>query len=180
MQIKLAAMLLAAVCAGVLPACSRQTAEEKGKELATEKIDMVKGIGEAMKEKGGQAAESLAHGAGTVVKGAGQGIDAAFQWETRSSSALQQAGLTVTRVQRASDGKVAIDIYLLASAPVDTTLLMIGSDAQRQELARHRIPLRLAAGEGRYETVELDPRTPLDKLSSLSFDLLPAAGASAH
>ena len=58
-----------------MTACSRQTAEEKGKAIATEKIDMVKGIGGALEEKGSGAAEAVASGVGNVVKGLGKGFE---------------------------------------------------------------------------------------------------------
>lgn len=49
-----------------LVACSKQTAEEKAKEMATEKVDMAKGIGDVLQEKGTAAAESVTSGMGKV------------------------------------------------------------------------------------------------------------------
>jgi hypothetical protein len=160
------ALLAMAVIA--LAGCSRQTAEEKGKALATEKIDMVKGVGDALQEKGSQAAESVAHGAGNVLQGAGRGIDKAKEWKFSSSEALTKAGLSISRVQNAADK--GVDAYLIAAGNTDGTLSMIARDVAKREVARVRIDLTMAANDARYETFALDSRTPVALISELSFD----------
>ena len=67
-------IMAVAVLLAALTGCSKQTAEEKGAALATEKIDLVKGVGSALEEKGAQAAESLTSGLGKVVQGVEKGI----------------------------------------------------------------------------------------------------------
>jgi hypothetical protein len=69
-------IMAVAVLLAALTGCSKQTAEEKGAALATEKIDLVKGVGSALEEKGAQAAESLTSGLGKVDQQALQQLHA--------------------------------------------------------------------------------------------------------
>ncbi len=170
-------LLLACLVAFVLPACSRQTAEEKGKEMATEKIDLVKGVGEALKEKGSQAAESVAHGTGGVLQGVGEGFGKAFEWKLTNAPGMEQAGLTVSRVGRkpTTDGKGnGISVYVVATRDAAGTLSMVAYDSGKRETARIRTELEIKADDGRYETLVLDERTPLNTIREVTFDFRPA------
>jgi hypothetical protein len=171
-------IVLPVALAVALSACSKQTAEEKGKELATEKIDLVKGVGEALKDKGGQAAESVAHGTGEVLQGMEKGFSNAFDWKLTNGPGMTAAGLAISRVQPASSSVGAgnkVDTYVTAARDSEGALLMIAYDARKREMARARINLKIAAGEGRYETFVLDERTPVKSIREVSFELLPAA-----
>ena len=173
-------LFLMLLVVGTLLGCSKQTAEEKGKELATEKIDLVKGVGEALKDKGGQAAESVAHGTGEVWQGMEKGFNNAFDWKLTNGPAMTAAGLAVSRVQQASastDAGNKVDAYLTAARDAEAVLTMVAYDARKREMARTRIKLKIGAGEGRYETFVLDERTPVKSIREVSFDLLPAASA---
>ena len=167
------ALLLAGA---LLLGCSRQTAEEKGKELATEKIDLVKGVGEALKEKGAQAAESLAQGTGSVLQGAGDGFEKAFEWKLTSGPGLEQAGLSVPRVSKpaspASD-RNAIDVYVVAQREAVGALSMIAYDIKHREIARTSKDLKTSANSGNYETVTFDERAPLGAIREVAFDFVP-------
>lgn len=165
------AVALACMSVLALIGCSRQTAEEKGKALATEKIDMVKGIGDALQEKGSQAAESVTHGAGTVFQGAGKGFDKAFEWKFSSTEALAKAGLSISRVQRHADS--GVDTYLIATDAAEGTLSMVAFDVAKREVARVRLDVKIDAMDARYETFPLDGRTPVAMISELSFDFRP-------
>lgn len=68
------AVLALSITLAAMTACSSQTAEEKGKELATSKIDVAKGIGDAMQEKGEAAGEAVTHGVGKIIKGFEKGV----------------------------------------------------------------------------------------------------------
>ncbi|MCE1241331.1 MAG: hypothetical protein LWW83_15555 [Azonexaceae bacterium] len=171
-------ILLAALIALNLPACSRQTAEEKGKEMATEKIDLIKGVGDAIKEKGGQAADSVAQGAGKVLQGADEGFGKAFEWQSSSSPSLDQAGLKVSRIDRATpgpDSEHSVNIYLVSNGPAAGKLTMIAYDSGKRELARTHADLKLASADGHYETLKLDERTPMKSIREVSFDFQPTA-----
>ena len=171
-------ILLACVACLAISACSRQTAEEKGKELATEKIDLVKGVGEALKDKGGQAAESVAQGTGQVFQGVGEGFGKAFEWKLTNAAGMEKAGLTVSRVDKGSpsDGrKNEVNVYLVAARDAAGTLSMVAYDSSKREMARTRTEMRIGAGEGRYETLVLDERTPVNSVREVTFDFQPSA-----
>lgn len=163
-------------------ACSRQTAEEKGKELVAEKAGMVKGIGDALQEKGAEAAQSVAHGAGNVLQGASTGLEDAFAWKVVSAESLGKNGLTVSRVQhgKATDKtSKTVDVYLVANAPAQGNLQMIVYDVAKREVGRAKVNLKMAANDGRYETFELDERADLSLVREVSFDLQPATSEPA-
>ena len=163
--------------------CSRQTAEEKGKELATSKIDLVKGVGEALKEKGSQAAESLAQGTGKVLQGAGDGFDNAFEWKLTNAPGMGGAGLSVPRVGKAasaaSEGN-AIDVYVVAQREAVGLLSMTAFDAKHREVARMSNELKIGANSSRYETLVLDARVPLNSIREVTFDFAPGVTQSLH
>lgn len=158
--------------------CSRQTAEEKGKALATEKIDMVKGIGEALKEKGGQAAESVAQGTGGVFQGVGEGFDKAFEWKLNNGTGMEKVGLTVTRIDKGSsvDGKQnGVNAYIVAKQDTAGMLSMIAYDSAKREMARASVTMQIRANQGRYESLVLDERTPVKSIREVTFDFEPGA-----
>lgn len=171
------AVMLACLCA-----CSRQTAEEKGKELATEKIDLVKGIGDALQDKGSAAAQSVAHGAGNVMQGASTGLEQALEWKLVNAESLAQNGLDVTRVQRglASErSSKTVDVYVVAKTAVEGTLTMSVYDVAQREIARSKADLKFGADDARYETLPLDARTDLALARQVKFEFKPKQTAPA-
>lgn len=159
-----------------LGGCSRQSAEEKGKEMATGKIDLVKGVGDALQEKGGKAAESVAQGTGAVLQGASKGFQKTFEWKLQAGEGMGRAGLNVSRVQQGGPGEAggkAVDAYLVANRDLAGDLSVIAYDALHREVARTRAEVRMKSGEGRYETLVLDARTPVEQIAELSFDFQP-------
>lgn len=100
--------ILACVLALQVAACSRQTAEEKGKEPATEKIDMAKGIGDVLQEKGTAAAESVTSGMGKVLHGlevyllSSQDVSGTLKIKVRNALD-QEIGRTKLPLKQASD-----------------------------------------------------------------------------
>jgi hypothetical protein len=166
------------ITALMLGACSQKTAEEKGKEMATEKIDLVKGIGDAVTSKGGQAAESLAQGAGVILQGAGKGLDKAMAWKISEGAGLRTAGLSVTRLQAGAPSEAAskaLDAYVVANKNVTGVMQLIAYDVNQRELARVRKELSIQAGDGRYEALPLDVRTDVNAIHSASVDFTPAS-----
>jgi hypothetical protein len=169
-----------AVCAcGLFLAtgCSRQTAEEKGKELATSKIDLVKGVGDAIKDKGGAAAESVAQGAGVLLQGAGKGLDKALEWKITLGPGMGSSGLTITRMHQAStpaDGSTkSVDAYVAAKQDAQGIMLVTAFDANQNELARVRTEIKISAQDARYETLKLDDRTDVGAIRSVTVDFTP-------
>lgn len=157
-------------------ACSQKTAEEKGKELATEKIDMAKGIGVALQEKGGAAAESVAGGVGNVFKGLEKGFVKAGK-KIVSDPSIESAGLQITRIQESlhgENGKMhGLDAYILSKAPAKGKLKVIVYDIQEKEIGRTSIEVDSQADEGKYYSIALDKKIDLNAISSVAFDYKP-------
>lgn len=181
-------VLAAGLCvlALLLSACSRQTAEEKAKEMATEKVDMAKGIGDVLQEKGTAAAESVTSGMGKVVKGIERGVEKSGRAAVVSDAA-KQAGLQVTKVQLANAQQSAasepasgqasdqganhgLDVYVLTSQDVKGALKVKVFNALDQEIGRVKLPLTQAADEGHYIRIPLDAQVDLQAISKVEVD----------
>lgn len=176
------------VLALYLAACSKQTAEEKAKEMATEKVDMAKGIGDVLQEKGTAAAESVTSGMGKVVKGIERGVEKSGR-VAMVSEVARQAGLQVTKVQLASaapgtqteaaSGTGAdpvpahgLDAYVLTSQDVKGFLKVKVFNALDQEIGRVKLPLAQGAEEGHYVRIPLDPQVDLHAISKVEVDFI--------
>jgi hypothetical protein len=169
---------LAATVTLTTAACSRKTAEEKGAEMAGEKIDMVKGIGGVLEEKGSAAAESLTTGMGSVVKGVGKGMEKSSRVIAVKPS-VEQAGLKITKLQDATPNAEStvhgLEAYIVANADAHGKLRVITYDLLDNEIGRARIDLERAADEGKYVSIPLDAQVKLTSIAKVEFDFLPDA-----
>ena len=183
-----------------LAGCSRQSAEEKAKEMATEKVDMAKGIGDALQDKGTVAAESVATGVGKVLKGVERGFERSGRSVVLSDGA-RQAGLQATKVQLVDGSSAAeaaepagsqagsqkatqtaaqtgsarthaIDVYVLTDKDASGTLKVKVFNALDQEIGRARQAFKQGADEGRYVRIALDPQVDLQAINRVEIDLV--------
>jgi hypothetical protein len=175
---RLLLITLAAAVTLTTAACSRKSAEEKGAELASEKIDMAKGIGGVLEEKGSAAAESLTTGMGNVVKGVGKGMEKSGRVIAAKPS-VEQAGLKVTKLQDATLNAEAtvhgLEAYIVANADAHGKLRVIAYDLLDNEIGRTRIDLVRTADEGKYVSIPLDAQVNLASIAKVEFDFLPDA-----
>lgn len=168
--------------------CSRQSAEEKAKEMATEKVDMAKGIGDVLQDKGTAAAESVTTGMGKVLKG----VERGFEKSGRSvvvSEGARQAGLQATKVQLVDGSAVveaepagssstgsasahAIEVYVLTDKDASGALKVKVFSALDQEIGRTRQAFKQGADEGRYVRIGLDPQLDLQAISRVELDFV--------
>lgn len=149
--------------------CSEQTAEEKGAAMATEKIDMVKGVGSALENKGAQAAESLTSGLGKVVQGVEKGIEKSGRTLVVEPS-VTQAGLQVTKVQNlttGADGNHGLEAYVVSNQTCEGTLLVKVFDAMDREIGRSRVALQRPADDAGYVALPLDAQVPLGAITKV-------------
>jgi hypothetical protein len=179
--LRTSALIAALFAFSALTACSRQTAEEKGKELATEKIDIAKGIGDAMQAKGEAAGDAVATGMGKVINGIEKGVNKSGRAIVTDAS-VDTAGLKITKLQdakRDEEGKgKALDVYILSSADVNGKLRVTVFDVMDKEIARTSVDLKKPADEGKYHKIALDEQLELNAISKVAFEfkpLLPAA-----
>lgn len=166
---------------GALTACSKQSAEEKGKELATDKIDTAKGIGVAMQEKGEAASEALTSGVGKVFRGIEKGVIKSGRTVAADAS-VDAAGLKITTVQNAAAGNEGtvhgLDAYILSTSETNGKLRVTVFDALDKEIARTSIDLKKSADEGKYHTIPLDAQLNLSAISKVAFEFKPLVPAA--
>jgi len=170
----------ACLLAALACACSPRSAEEKGAQMAGEKIDLVSGIGNALTDKGGRAAESLASGVGTVVKGVERGAMKVGR-KISADPSLAAAGLTVTKVQDASgnDAPHGLEAYLVAKSGAEGSLRMFAYDALGREIGRASVPVMLGGDDARYLGLPLDRQVDPHAVASVGFKFVPAAQVAA-
>jgi hypothetical protein len=165
-------------CLVVLAAagCSQKTAEEKGAAMATEKLDLAKGIGGAMEEKGAQAGEAVAAGVGTVFKGFEQGSNK-LRAGVVADDSLAKAGLKITRMQPSGaenyENVRALELYVIAEAPAKGKLRVLAMDVSGNEIGRSNVPLEREGDEAKYLKVEFDEQVKLDKLGKVMVSYKP-------
>jgi hypothetical protein len=161
---------------GALTACNSKTAEEKGAELATEKIDMAKGIGNALEKKGEAATEAVTTGLGTVVKGFEKGVSKSGR-TIAADDTVTKAGLKVTRVQDAPRGAEektqGLDLYIVSDADANGKLRVLMLDVLGNEVARSTIDLKRLADEAKYQRVPLDELVSMSAISKLVISFKP-------
>ncbi len=140
-----------------------QAAEEKGNLLTATKAKMVKGVGEALKHEGREAAEAVSEGTGEVVKALGAGFDKSLeQVKLTVSAPVAAKGISVTRAARSDSGKThAVSAYVKAEAAFTGPLELRAFDRDNQEIGRTRIEFDEKTPTARYVDFEFDPRTPL-------------------
>lgn len=151
-----------------------QKAEESGKFLAEKQAQMVKGVGEGLKGKGKEGAESLSEGVGEVLKGTAQGLDKSLgEVKVTTADAVAARGLKVERGQRrAVGGKDGISLYLISDQAFDGKLMLRVVDAAGKEVGRSTVELKRAAGDAGYVDFVFDERTPLLTLDHVDLGVL--------
>ncbi|MFP5391566.1 MAG: hypothetical protein ACLGI6_08485 [Gammaproteobacteria bacterium] len=162
----------------LLPGCSRQTAEEKGIELATSKIDMAKGIGETMEKKGEAAGEAVFGGIGTVLRGAEKGIEKNGR-QIAADASLAAAGLSVPTVNIAGVGEKGknhgFDVYVLADKPAKGTLRAIAYNVAGKEMGRAKVDIQRDADDAKYTLMQFEEQVELSNVHKLAFQFKPDA-----
>lgn len=120
--------------------CDKRTAEEKGRDLASEKLDMAKGVADVVKEKGGGLGKTAGQGVGDLIKGVGSGVkdvvNPPVTVELEKSAA--EAGFTVNRANE-SGGEVdarMIEVYGAFAKPFRGRLELRAFDEKGAELGQ--------------------------------------------
>ena len=172
----------ACLVAAALWACSPKSAEEKSADMAGEKIDMVTGIGNALTDKGGKAAESIATGVGTVVNGVERGA-LKMGRKLNIDPSLAKAGLAVSRVQdgsEAGDGAAhGLLAYVIASTRAEGSLRMFAYDALGREIGRSSVPVAYGGDDAGYVALALDKNVALGDVVAVGFKYVPGEAVAA-
>ena len=157
MTAKLAAALAALV---LVAACDSRTAKEKGQDLAAEKVDLVQGAGEVVRDRGKEVGGTVAEGVGNVLSGMGKGFDASLNAK-KIVLADPAAAPTVqpTRAQDMTAGK-GISVYLMSENGFDGSLRLIAL-SNGAEVGRVTVAAKIDKGDAQYVDFGFDERVPL-------------------
>lgn len=160
--------LLAAVS---LSACLCKSRDEKlkGAEddanlIAAMKARAVKGIGEAMKKEGTEAAKSVAEGGGDVIKGLGQGASKSLnELKITTHSELTAKGVTSSRatLDDASSEGHKVSVYVAFEKGYVGQLELRVFDLEQREVGRAKAKVDEAESNAKYIDFSFDPHTPL-------------------
>lgn len=163
-----------------LTACSSRTAQEKGQEMATMKLDMATGIGDALQAKGAAAGESVASGAGEVIRGVERGLMRSGRTIVVDPT-LASAGLNVTTVNDIVADRAGVPLglsaYVVSSASVKGVLHARMFDALNNEIGRVSLHIDRAPDEAKYEALLLDPLVKRSDIRKIAFAFKPGAAS---
>ncbi len=148
----------------LLPACDDRSAEEIGKDLAKEKIDIVKGAGEVVKDEGESVADTVAQGVGNIFTGLSSGFDESLiKDDVRVSELLQTNGLEVSRAQgidsTRDNPRYGLSLYLTSSEGFSQHVRLVAI-SDEIEVGRSNVEVNLDKDGAGYYDFEFDKRTP--------------------
>lgn len=143
-----------------------QAEEDKGNFLLSSKARLVKGVGEALKSEGSEAAGVLSEGTGEVVKAVGGGFDRSLeQVKLVVHEGLAPKGINATRAALASRSSKSdahgVSVYLTLEQAYTGNLELRAFDARGAEIGRTKLAIDEAEATGKYVDFEFDQRTPL-------------------
>lgn len=166
-------LALLGTAALLLAACDSRTAQEKGQDLAKEKLDFVQGIGNVVKGQGKDLGSTVGEGVGNVVTGLGKGIDVSTQAKpVRLADPAVAKAVQVTRAQEmppaAEGGKSkGMSVYVVSEEGVDATLRLLALSAGA-EVGRSTAKVKIAKGDASYVDFEFDERVPMGSVDQFT------------
>jgi len=169
------------ICAALLAAgCESKTAEERGAELAKDKLDFVKGAAGVLNQEGKDVGESSGKGVGDLIKGLGSGVkDVVFSTvPVQVASESASSGIAVGKATESGTegGKRMVDVYLTFSTPFDGRLRLRAFEAGEVETGSAEIEgnVHRKAGESGTFRFGFDESIRLSKVQSCALVTLPA------
>lgn len=163
-----------------LAACSSRTVQEKGTDMATEKLDFATGIGNALQATGTEAGESVIGGAGHVVRGVERGPMRSGRGIVVDPT-LATAGLDVTTVNDLVGDRAGVPLglsaYVVSSAAAKGVLHVQMFDALNNEIGRTSVHIDRAADDAKYEALLLDPLVKRSSIRKIAFAFKPGASS---
>lgn len=170
--------LLVVLCALTLLACKSreevlEQAEEEGKFQVEKKTQLLKGVGEGLKEKGKESAQALGEGVGEVLKGAAQGLEKSLhEVEVSAPPELKKRGVKVERAQRNSDAAKGdgVTVYMIFEREYGGNLALRALDASGNEIGRAVVEVYRNPGEASYVDFFFDQRTPMTAVDRFALE----------
>ncbi len=121
-------------------ACDKRTAEEKGRDLASEKLDLAKGAADVLKEKGGVLGKTTGQGVTDLIKGVGSGVKDSVNppVKVELEKSASEAGVAVTSAHEGTGDATArnIEVYGTFAKPFRGRLELRAFDEQGAEIGQ--------------------------------------------
>lgn len=137
-------------------------AEDEANLAASMKARVVKGVGEALKTEGKEAAQVVAEGTGDTLKGLGAGVDKSLnQVKLTLGGELGARGLGGTRASLDDANKHTVAVYVTMEKPYKGPLELRVYDAGDQEVGRAKVELDEKEATAKYVNFKFDEHTPL-------------------
>lgn len=176
---RIAVLLMLAV---LLQACGKTREEElkeehdKGAEMIENKAAVVQGVGDALKNNGSNAAQSLSEGLGSVVKGVAGGVDKAessFAIGVHADAAAKKLSANRIVMSDKSSGVKAVKVYVLSAEAYKGKLQLRALDGKNVEIGRsNKIEGDLSKDDAAYIEFEFDEATPFSRVNKFVLHVL--------
>jgi hypothetical protein len=139
---------------------------DKGQTEVQEKSAYVKGVGEALKEDGKDAAEKISEGVGEVFKGLNSGFDKSLSKVNVKISKELQEYISLGRTGKFYNDSLQqteIVLYVIIEKDTTTNVVLKAFDDEDVELGRKSANINgKLLEDGGYISIPFDKRTPID------------------
>lgn len=139
-----------------------QKSEDEANLAASMKARVVKGVGEALKTEGKDAAKVVGEGTGEALKGLGAGVDKSLnQVKLTVGGELGAKGLGGTRASLDDANKHTVAVYVTLEKAYQGPLELRVYDAEDKEVGRAKVDLDEKEATAKYVSFKFDEHTPL-------------------
>ncbi|WP_137938611.1 hypothetical protein [Chitinivorax sp. B] len=138
-----------------------------GQQLVEKEAALAKGVGEALQKDGQSAAEELAAGAGSLLKGIAKGVDRAEELTIVLDGSSSGKGLKVTRSQYVGSGQESdtLKLYVMSAQAYSGKLHLRAFDDKDAEVGRSdKVEAKLDADDAKYVEFKFDDATPVSRV----------------
>lgn len=158
-----AAAVLASSCLCASREEKLKKAEDEANLAASMKARVVKGVGEALKGEGKDAAKVVGEGSGEVLKAVGVGVDKSLnQVKLSVGGELGAKGIGGTRATLDDASKShTVSVYVTLEKAYKGPLELRVYDGEQQEVGRAKAELDEKEATAKYVDFKFDPHTPL-------------------
>jgi len=151
----------------------KDKAEAESKFLVEKESRIVKGIGEALKGDGKDAAASVSEGIGEVFKGASEGFDESL---TKVSVVLKDSLANYAELGRTgkhtcdSTKETSVSVYMIFNKEFEGKVLLKAYDGDNVELGRKSVQLKMSEDSAAYVDFKFDDHVPVDLAQHFELD----------
>lgn len=152
----------------------KKQAEEDGNTLVEEKSSFIKGVGDALKKDGKEAAESVSEGVGEVFNGVNKGFDNSLTKIDVSTADVFKQYIELGRTGKHYNDtthKTDIIIYAIFKKDLKGKLLLKAFDKEKKELGRKTVEVNKKTDDAEYINFEFDERTPLSLADAYTLEI---------